>query len=303
MNPLIASLLARPDVAAALARCREPQPQVQLAQAENELYKLLRRRAGARPIGGKRYVLATVFNTGVGNITYRDLLKDAPQRLWAAVEAGLSLNGASVVWTATKRYMAAGRPEPEALTMALAEAAARQSRHQPSRTGPLPRRARSVTRALTPAHVGNAKSAKSSGTYQAIWTEIREGLGQLLAARLPPEITAHERARIMEKFARGVEALIMECAQGTSDLRKRYVKENGTVVPVPYIEIRNACHVLGFDPPLRGKRIDMVAALKRKRTLAAKYHPDFSGDPATAVYLNEVLKAYETLEIAHEQGL
>lgn len=62
------------------------------------------------------------------------------------------------------------------------------------------------------------------------------------------------------------------------------------------VEVREACAVLGVDPPLENGEVDIVAARRNYRKLARVYHPDMNGgDQSKLPNYNSVVAAYKVV--------
>lgn len=62
-------------------------------------------------------------------------------------------------------------------------------------------------------------------------------------------------------------------------------------------DVEDACAALSMSPPHHiGDPIDMEKAKQQKKRLALLYHPDIKGDTSAQQNLDEVVKAYKTLE-------
>lgn len=68
------------------------------------------------------------------------------------------------------------------------------------------------------------------------------------------------------------------------------------VVQMPTMGIAQACQVLGLPTPIAGQRVDPDLLRQQKRVLARQHHPDVTGNAASAVQFDQVMKAADVVE-------
>lgn len=137
---------------------------------------------------------------------------------------------------------------------------------------------------------------------RGFWSELRKHLAEFLQARfegLDPFVAE----RLYRDFERDLKVLFGEYQSKLSRARVQEKRTANTLNSANFTFVKEACAILGMDPPKRGEPVNLDAARQRKKKLARVYHPDANGggNEGTNAKYHEVLNAFSALEEYNDQ--
>lgn len=277
-------------IKAAIELHRQAQTRQEKAQLEERLWRLCDpqvRHATTR----RNWLVKTLGREQTGSLyalAARRALLDAPDFLWERVNNGLNYEHA------LKLYRAARRANHGAKLDALDAGGEQQLREllvqYDNRPDP---------RAVIGAYDKSKSRKRPAGeTSKAHWRTLRTVFGQIVDAKFAKRKyrpTDAERAQVLEFLESEVRSVIRGINARVQQITGQLNGEG-----VTRRQVLTACHVLSVVAPKPGCVVDLREARRRKRQLAAQYHPDKVGAAMRDQY-EEVIAAFATLEVYNSQ--
>lgn len=165
-----------------------------------------------------------------------------------------------------------------------------------------------VTRRRTPysirvRHEPRSRRPVEEETERTLWADLRETMHRMIGLKLVGVATEDiEVQRLVQGMERDVKVLFDDFQQRFYRVQKNAKRAGETVAMLSRASVVKACRTLAMDPPPTGKPVDLKAANKQKRRLAAQYHPDtHGGDQTTRSLYEAVLAAYYEIEQYNSQ--